>query len=303
MTNYLPLISVVIPCYNYAASLERAVVSVMVQVGEDCDLWLIDDGSSDATPQVAAALQARWPNRCHYQRQDNAGPAAARNRGMALSQGRWLLFLDADDELLPNALATFRAAVRDTPAAVILAEHLSVNGAGKAKHHRQKPLPESPLQRLQAYLLDKSLHVCHGAVLLHRDVFAAYRYPERFRTAEDQPLFAYALANFPCALVRTATVRTYRHSASLRNQTHTAIGLQPAEEIFDPRRLQPALMALKPAYTARRHLSLFRTLAQADRPRAAWTHYVAAVCLLPGTALRPRYWGKALRAGFACLLK
>lgn len=294
-----PLISVVIPTFNYAATLERAVASAMAQGGEDFDLWIVDDGSCDGTPQVAAALEQRWPGRCRYRRQDNAGPAAARNQGLQLSQGRYLLFFDADDELLPDALATFRAAIREHPeAGVILAEHESVEEGGKTKRHRQKHLPDAPLERLRAYLLEKTVTVCHGAVLLRRDVFAAYRYPVRFRAAEDLPVFAHALANFPCTLVRHPTARIHKHAGSLRGNSDAAAAgsLDLVEEIFDAQRMPAWAMGLKPAYTARRHLSLFRTLLRAGRHGEALQHYLAALRQAPGMALRPGYIVKALRA-------
>lgn len=294
-----PSISVVIPTFNYAATLERAATSAMSQAGEDFDLWIIDDGSGDDTPQVAAALEQRWPGRCHYRRQDNAGPAAARNHGLQLSQGRYLLFFDADDELLPDALEAFRAAIQEHPeAGIILAEHESMEDSGKIKLHRQKRLPDAPLKRLRAYLLGKTLTVCHGAVLLRRDVFAAYRYPVRFRAAEDMPVFVHALANFPCALVRRPTARIHKHAGSLRGNSDAAAAgsLELVEEIFDPQRMPQWAMRLKPAYTARRHLSLFRTLLRAGRHGEALPHYLAALRLAPFVALRPGYLAKALRA-------
>lgn len=294
----LPFASVIIPAFNYAATLERAVVSVLAQAGEDFDVWIIDDGSGDNTPEVAAALQQRWPARVHYRRQDNQGPAAARNLGLALSQGACLLFLDADDELLPGSMAAFRAGADAHPeVAIFLADHLAVESGGDTRQRRQGRLPDSPAGRLRAYLLDKTLIACAGAVLFRRAVFAGYRYPERFRSAEDVPLFAYALANFSCALVNAATVRVYKHPDSLRGNAETAAAasMQLVDEIFDPARMPAWAMALQPAYAARRHLSLFRTLQQAGCHQDALAHYAAALRGAPALALRPRYLGKALR--------
>ncbi|TAN47127.1 MAG: glycosyltransferase [Methylococcaceae bacterium] len=299
-----PLISVIIPAFNYAASLERAVSSVLSQAGGDFDVWIIDDGSTDDTEAVAATLLPRWSRRLHYHRQTNQGPAAARNQGIHMSRGDYLLFLDADDELLPDALAAFRAGIAGHPeAALWLADHVAVESNGKTRQRRQKSLPDKPEARLRAYLLDKTLIACAGAMLFRRAIFDHYRYPEQFRSAEDLPMFAYALANFPCALIDSATVRVYKHPDSLRGNADqaAATSMQLVDEIFDLRRMPPLAMRLKPAYIARRHLSLFRTLQQAGQYQAALAHYRNALRLSPMQALSPRYLGKALRVLLAGL--
>src|SRR3712207_5573157 len=94
-----PLVSVVIPCYKQAHFLGEAIESVLAQSYPHFEVVVVDDGSTDNTSEVAA----RYPGvRCV--RQDNQGLAAARNSGLAHSKGEYLLFLDADDRLLPHAL-------------------------------------------------------------------------------------------------------------------------------------------------------------------------------------------------------
>jgi glycosyltransferase involved in cell wall biosynthesis/SAM-dependent methyltransferase len=90
-----PLVSVVIPCYNQARSIE----SVLAQSYPRIEVMVVDDGSTDPTAEVAA----RYPE-VHYVRQENRGLAAARNTGMHESRGEVLVFLDADDRLLPGAV-------------------------------------------------------------------------------------------------------------------------------------------------------------------------------------------------------
>lgn len=92
--------SVVIPAYNSAATLGRALDSVGAQTLPAHEIIVVDDGSTDETPAVA---------RCHgtrltYLRQTNAGVAAARNAGAAAASGDWLAFLDADDWYAPDRL-------------------------------------------------------------------------------------------------------------------------------------------------------------------------------------------------------
>ena len=89
----LHLVSVVIPVYNGASFLAGAIENVLAQNYEPLEIIVVDDGSTDATAQVAAG----YSKEVHYVRQPNAGPSASRNLGIKLSQGDMLAFLDVDD--------------------------------------------------------------------------------------------------------------------------------------------------------------------------------------------------------------
>jgi hypothetical protein len=98
-TTEEPLVSVVVPCWNQAHYLGEAIESVLAQTYSELELVVVDDGSDDNSYEVAS----RYPGvRCL--RQLNRGVATARNTGLAETQGRYVVFLDADDRLLPNAL-------------------------------------------------------------------------------------------------------------------------------------------------------------------------------------------------------
>ena len=93
-------VSVVIPTYNRAKYVARAIESVLAQAYTDYEIIVVDDGSTDKTRDV---LQV-FSDRVHYVYQDNAGPAAARNKGIAQAGGKWLAFLDSDDVWTPDKL-------------------------------------------------------------------------------------------------------------------------------------------------------------------------------------------------------
>ena len=95
-------VSVIIPLFNKAPYIERALSSVAAQTYRDFELIVIDDGSTDEGPRVVEAFND-LPIRLI--RQENAGPGAARNRGLGLAQGELVAFLDADDEWLPSYLS------------------------------------------------------------------------------------------------------------------------------------------------------------------------------------------------------
>jgi hypothetical protein len=98
-----PMITVIMPCYNAQDTLRCAVESVLTQSVTDFELLIIDDGSTDVSVAVARDLAVK-DKRIRLIRQHNAGPAEARNRGLAEATGQYIAFLDADDRWAPNLL-------------------------------------------------------------------------------------------------------------------------------------------------------------------------------------------------------
>ena len=100
-------VSVIIPVRNGASTIQRTIDSALAQNGEHPEVIVVDDGSTDATPRVLAS----YGDRIKKLRQRNRGPSAARNAGAAAvsDDSKYLVFLDADDVLLPSMLATLTA--------------------------------------------------------------------------------------------------------------------------------------------------------------------------------------------------
>ena len=103
-----PLVSVVIAVYNGQDLVGQAISSVLRQTHSNIEVFVVDDGSTDHTPEVLAGYEAvdRPGRRVRVLRQENAGCGAARNRALEQVRGEFVTFLDADDELLPHHLET-----------------------------------------------------------------------------------------------------------------------------------------------------------------------------------------------------
>lgn len=100
---YEGTVSVVIPCYNYAHSLERTVQSVLKQTLQPLEIIIVDDGSTDETPTVGLALATKYET-VKYVHKENGGVATARNRGIEEARGEFICSIDADDAIEPAFL-------------------------------------------------------------------------------------------------------------------------------------------------------------------------------------------------------
>ena len=92
------MVSVIIPTYNRAAYIVEALESVFAQTYGDCEIIVVDDGSTDDTKAVLQSHMAR----IRYIYQENAGVSVARNTGISAATGEWIAFLDSDDQWRPT---------------------------------------------------------------------------------------------------------------------------------------------------------------------------------------------------------
>ena len=106
-----PLVSCVVPVHDGERFLGEALDSVLEQTYEPLEIVVVDDGSTDGTAEVAAG----YGEAIRYFHQENAGPSAARNRGVEASRGELIAFLDADDLWVPEKTATQVRALRERP--------------------------------------------------------------------------------------------------------------------------------------------------------------------------------------------
>ena len=124
-------VSVVMPAYNAAATLQASMDSVFAQSHADVELLVIDDRSKDATWELIQDAAAREPRLVPIRQPQNGGVAAARNAGLEAATGTHIAFLDSDDRWLPDKLALQLAHMRETRAAISYTSYRRFDEAGR----------------------------------------------------------------------------------------------------------------------------------------------------------------------------
>jgi Glycosyl transferase family 2 len=218
-----PLVSVLVPCWNSAGSIERALDSVLEERGVALECVVVDDGSTDNTLDVVRAVAARDPRVVVLALPDNQGVSNARNRGLELVRGDWLTLLDADDRFLPGGLGTLAAAAVDGSAAAVIGQQVWWNGRRRwrtpqydvedIRQPGRKSLATSP-----GLLYFVSPH----AKLLHRDCWKGLEF--HGRVLGDQPWIIRALlrAGDRIEVLGDTVYEWYRPSASVPSTSITA---------------------------------------------------------------------------------
>jgi glycosyltransferase involved in cell wall biosynthesis len=178
--------AIVIPCHGQAHYLAEAIESVVGQTCSPAQVIVVDDGSPDATFELASAYAAAHAN-VECIQQTRAGLCAARNAGLAAARTDYVGFLDADDRLVPNALCAHLRALNKHPDWVfVFGEHRRITAEGERMDGGGGSCREGDLYE---ELLRNNVIGMGGAVLYRRSVLTALGgFDERFGAAEDYEL-------------------------------------------------------------------------------------------------------------------
>ncbi|MBQ3709553.1 MAG: glycosyltransferase family 2 protein [Bacteroidales bacterium] len=182
--------SVVIPLYNKAPYVAKAIQSVLSQTFSDYELIIVDDGSGDNSAEIASkALEGC--GKCQLIRQENAGVSMARNNGVAASHGEYLCFLDADDWWDPHFLQEMSELIAEFPDAGIYGANYTIVNETKKKT-RIAPVGVEPgfekgyINYCQAYAKTMSMPLTSISVAISRTVFEEMGgFPKGIKLGED----------------------------------------------------------------------------------------------------------------------
>jgi glycosyltransferase involved in cell wall biosynthesis len=201
----MPIVSIVMPCYNAVAHLPTSVSSVLAQTCTDWELIAVDDGSIDSTRDW---LYAQTDPRIHVLSQTNQGVSAARNAGLHTAQGEYVAFLDADDTWAAGFLEQMIAALNARPDAVLAYcgwQNLGLPGG--------RGLPFVPPDYETPSKADVLFAGCrwpvHAALVRRKAVLAVRGFKPELKQAEDYALWL-ELA-IPAPIVRVPVVLAHYH--------------------------------------------------------------------------------------------
>lgn len=192
-------VSVIVPLYNKEPYVRRALDSIAAQTFRDFEAIVVDDESRDRGPEIAAAYE---DSRFRLIRQRNAGPAGARNRGVAEARGEYLAFLDADDVWRPRYLERALEVLTSQPVKAFTAAHGELPGRDLSHVWRKRALRQG-VQHLDGATTPLALHymlafmspcttVAPAAIVRRYGGFQ-----EGFRYGEDAILWLRVLLNEP----------------------------------------------------------------------------------------------------------
>lgn len=185
------LVSVIIPCYKQAHYLGEAIDSVLDQTYSNFEIIVIDDGSPDNTAEVAA----KYPT-VRYVRQENQGLSGARNTGIRESRGQYLVFLDADDRLTPNALQFGINCLHAHPeCAFVSGHHRYIKGDGSLLNEYPPEWIDSDYYKA---LLKRNYIGMHATVMYQRFIFDEVGlFDTSLKSCEDYDLYLRIASRFP----------------------------------------------------------------------------------------------------------
>jgi len=186
--NKKPFFSVIIPTYNRAHTITRALDSVLKQEIKNFDIWVVDDGSTDDTQEVVERyVNSNEQVKINYLYQKNKGVSSARNLGIVQSKGEWCAFLDSDDEWYENKLLKQQEFIEKNPSICIV--HGNETWIRNGKFINQKNIHKKYGGKIFMNCLPFCL-ISPSAVIIKRGLLGETRgFDEDFTVCEDYDLW------------------------------------------------------------------------------------------------------------------
>lgn len=302
MKSPTPKISVIIPTFNYGHFIINTVDSVISQLNQQDELLIIDDGSTDNTPQVINnIITSNKEKKIRYFSKHNGGAASARNYGLKQASNEFIVLLDADDTMLPGALNTFRAAIKND-ISLVIGGYISRDSAGNSKTKQPSPLGLTGEENFSLFL-QKRIRLSHGRFLAKKELLLKSPYPEHLKCMEDQSVFSHLLALGNTINIDHQVVQINHHDKSLRNSTDALLtsGTKVVDAVFNKHIIPEHLFGYRKEFYVDRCLSIFRRLVQQGKHREALGYYHKAIKKNWVQALKFRYLKRAVTAAYHVL--
>lgn len=195
-------ISVIVPVYNVEAYLERCVESILQQTYAHFELILINDGSTDSSGQICDHLASQYENiKAHHI--ENAGVSNARNMGIQLATSSWVTFIDSDDFVTQDYLATLASAVEGENIGFVIASlhHIKNGIVTDLPPHSGKTELWSTEETMKELLMTTRTSFFPVAKLFNRDLLADEKFNTNYHLAEDALFLTELLLKTRCSSV------------------------------------------------------------------------------------------------------
>ena len=195
-------ISVIVPVYNVEAYLERCVESILQQTYANFELILINDGSTDSSGLICDHLASQYENIKVYHI-ENAGVSNARNMGIQLATGSWVTFIDSDDFVTQDYLATLASAVEGLNVGFVIAplHHIKNGIVTDLPSHSGKTELWSTEETMKELLMTTRTSFFPVAKLFKRDLLADEKFNTNYHLAEDALFLTELLLKTRCSSV------------------------------------------------------------------------------------------------------
>jgi glycosyltransferase involved in cell wall biosynthesis len=209
ISGFDPFFTVIVPTYNRAGYLKKAICSVLSQAYSDLELIIVDDGSTDDTKSVVESFN---DSRVRYIFQQNTERSAARNNGIDHAKGKYICFLDSDDYYLPDHLSVFYNEIskQNEPVAMFVSGVYEESESGRKERILfDKAYNENPLLYYWQNTILTPISVC-----IHRDILKENKFIPEFNIWEDTHLFLRILTQYSFFYVDKHTAVSVKHDES-----------------------------------------------------------------------------------------
>lgn len=218
----MPQVSIIIPTYNRASFVTKAIDSVLNQTFKDYEILVIDDGSTDDTRKVLEP----YANRIRYVYHENSGVSAARNAGIKEAQGEWVAFLDSDDEWAKDYLSTQVTQIKKYPHAIAhITKAVTILPDGHRSSHFVETNFSGKFRSKPCLIFEKPLRIIVNHVpwflqstILRRDIlFNTKLFDPELAIAEDLDVISQVAIQGPFTFNNRVLVEIFRREETIEN--------------------------------------------------------------------------------------
>jgi glycosyltransferase involved in cell wall biosynthesis len=292
-----PLVSVVIPTYNYATYVTKAISSCLEQTYKPVEVVVVDDGSTDNTFQVLK----EFGTAIRYIFQENKGVSAARNKGMASVQGDYITFVDADDYMTKDSIEIRMKIMHKFPdIGIVVSDKYTTDLSGKTLLYKQSIGKDKISDTFYKDLLLKKMSFATAAAVIRASVAKRFTFPEHITNGEDIAYFMKIFFTTRGYYLARPTVVIMKHPDSQRHNIEKIKrqDMDIVSTIFNDPLYKGCLNHLRRRFTSNRYLSLSRNFYLSGEYDLARQYYFKGIALKPLHIFKFNYLSKFLKTFF-----